>query len=226
MNRPLLAFAGLMAAGATAVGVYVAAPGGGEEEAVQQIATPTSSSTPASSAPVPSSSTKASPTSSTVPTPAATLTYTDPTYGYSFEYPATWYLVPPKDPGGLVYLYSYSLASVKPEDAGKPVPIDQLKVIFWVAKGVDKPVDQWLAEEAEKAAVEQNLPTPIVVSQAPVTLGGRPGLTQVTEADGVKDASYYIPIGGGQVFVINAGPADSLVWPLFDPVLASLQFSP
>jgi len=46
MNRPLLAFAGLIAAGGTAVGVYVAVPGGGEEEVVQQVAT----ATPATSA--------------------------------------------------------------------------------------------------------------------------------------------------------------------------------
>lgn len=41
MKRPLLAFAGLIAAGGTAVGVYVAAPDGGEEEVVQQFATVT-----------------------------------------------------------------------------------------------------------------------------------------------------------------------------------------
>ena len=47
MNRPLLAFAGLIAAGGTAVGVYVAVPGGGDEELVQQVVT----ATPAASEP-------------------------------------------------------------------------------------------------------------------------------------------------------------------------------
>jgi hypothetical protein len=48
MNKPLLALAGLIAAGGTAVGVYVAIPGGGEEEVVQQGATvtPDTSATP------------------------------------------------------------------------------------------------------------------------------------------------------------------------------------
>jgi hypothetical protein len=41
MNRPLLGFVGLVAAGGVAVGVYAALPGGGEEEVLQQVPTAT-----------------------------------------------------------------------------------------------------------------------------------------------------------------------------------------
>jgi hypothetical protein len=63
LNRGLLAFAGLLVAGATVTGVYVALPGGGEEEVVQQAATatpgadvvgtPVSTATPFAGSPTP-----------------------------------------------------------------------------------------------------------------------------------------------------------------------------
>lgn len=64
MNRPLLAFAGLLVVGTTTVGVYVAAPGGGEEEVVQQVATASPSGDIATTA-----GSTASPTTDVEPAP-------------------------------------------------------------------------------------------------------------------------------------------------------------
>ena len=129
------------------------------------------------------------------------------------------------EPNGSVILYSYDLAGVPPEEAGMPVPKDRLKAFFWVAEGVNKPVEQWLAEGRAQASAEQNLPPPLVISQSQAVLSGRQGLMEVIESDGVRHISYYIPLGDGRVFVVNAVPEDSQVWPQFAPVLDSVRFA-
>jgi len=65
-----------------------------------------------------------------------------------------------------------------------------------------------------------------VLSQSGITIAGKQGLVETTEHDGVSSTSYYIPIGGNRVFVVNAGPADSQVWPQFETVLSSIRFAP
>jgi hypothetical protein len=225
VRRPFWAIAGVALLGTAGVAgaVIVASPGGEEEVAPAVQATATAS-------PVVSEGPSASASPAPSPTPKATqgeaLTYIDPTYGYSFDYPATWYLSPPKDNGGQLSLYSYNLASVPPEEAGMPVPKDKLKVFFWVAEGVDKPIDQWLAEERAKASAEQNLPPPTVVSQSWAALADKQGLVVVIESDGVKSISYYVGLGNERVFIVNAVPADSEIIPEVDKVLATIRFSP
>jgi len=199
------------------------ASSGGEEEVAQQVQTASPSASAAPSPPTSSPSPAPQPTSSQAPT----LKYVDPTYGYSFEYPANWYLSPAKENGGQIILYSYDLASIPPEEAGTPVPKDKLKALFWIAEGIDKPLDQWLAEERTKASTEQNMPPPTVVSQGPATLGGKEGIVEETiDSEGIKHKSYYIDLGGGRVFVTNAVPSDSEIWLEFDKVLATVRFAP
>jgi len=236
MMKPLWAgVAGVALLGAVGATAVVVAGTGGEEEvapAVQATATSTVSATQGPS-PSPTDPATASPTAAVSPappstpvsSPADTLTYSDPTYGYSFDYPYTWYLSPPKDNGGLVILYSYNLANVPPEEAGMPVPKDKIKAIFWVAEGVNTPVEQWLAEGRAQASAEQNLPPPSVISQSQAVVSGRQGLAEVIESDGIQSNSYYIPLGSGRVFVVNGIPADSQVWPQFLPVLDSVRFA-
>lgn len=180
--------------------------------------TVTASPTPSSSATLTGSPTATMPTT---PLPTGTLNYRDPTYGYTFEYPATWYVYPDTlNPGSLI-LYSYDLASVAGD--GRPVPKDKLKVFFWVAEGVDKPIPEWL-EEGHNGPGQ--ITPPSVVSQTPTTLGGKQGLNEVVEVEdeGIH-TSYYIPIGDERVFVVNAYPGDSIVWPEFETVLASIRFA-
>ncbi|HEY8767165.1 MAG TPA: hypothetical protein VIP09_07880 [Dehalococcoidia bacterium] len=180
-------------------------------------ATLTASGTSMSTTAAPSTTASAS---SATPTSTATLTYNDSTNGYSFEYPASWYLSPAKDNGGNPTLYSYDPATAIGD--GRLVPSDKLKVFFWVAEGVDKPLAQWLADGDNTA----NQVSPLtVISQSDATLDGRQGTARVTESDGVRTTSYYIPISNKRVFVVNAGPSDSKVWPQFEPVLASLLFA-
>jgi hypothetical protein len=198
----------------------VANTGSGEEVPAAQLpSTPTLTPTPA---PIQDATPTPAPTATPTPTAAPTdwLTYTDATYGYSFDYPPTWYLEPPAKNGGDVILYSYDPAKAKGIGG---IPIDKLKVFFWVAEGVDQPLEEWLAEG--KTSPGQISP-PIVLSHYASTLGGKEGLVEAVENEGVKSISYYIPIGGGRVFVVNAAPADSQVWPEFEPVLDSIQFSP
>jgi hypothetical protein len=194
-------------------GTIVVVSPSGEEEVVQQVET---SRPAASGSPIPT------PSSSPAP-PSSTLTYTDPTYGYSFAYPASWELSTQPDPGSVI-LYSYDLASVQPEDAGKPVPPDKLKAFFWIAEGVDKPLEQWLSDGRAQASAEQNLPPPTVVSQSPAALADKQGLVEeIIESEGVKHRGYYIALGGGRVFVVNTVPADSQVWLEFESVLSSVR---
>jgi hypothetical protein len=119
-----------------------------------------------------------------------------------------------------VILYSYDLASISPGDAGKPVPPDKLKVFLWIAEGVDQPLEEWLAEQ--DSGPGQPVP-PVVLSQTDVTLDARAGLKRVTESDGVRTVSYYVPTDEGNVFVVNAVPANSQLLPDFERILASIE---
>jgi hypothetical protein len=206
------------------VGAYfaVAGAGSGEETPAAQLpSTPTPTLTP-TPAPIQEATPTPAPTATPTPTAAPTdwLTYSDATYGYSFDYPPTWYLEPPAKNGGDVILYSYDPAKAKGIGG---IPIDKLKVFFWVAEGVDQPLEEWLAEG--KTSPGQST-TPILLSQYASTLGGKEGLVELVDYGGNKSISYYIPIGGGRVFVVNAAPADSQVWPDFEPVLDSIQLPP
>ena len=87
MNRPLVAFTGLMVAGAAAVGVYVAAPRGGEEESVQQVATATPVATVISTPQETPKPTAGTQTSSPSAIPEDWLTYVDPVLDFSLRYP-------------------------------------------------------------------------------------------------------------------------------------------
>ncbi len=162
------------------------------------------------------------PSATPSPSPApAKLTYTEPLFGYSFDYPADWYLSPTKENGGSPILYSYDPSAVAPEEAGKPVPRDKLKAFFWVAKGVTQPLQEWLAATPEPGQP----PTPKVTSQEEVMVAGREAVFQVTQNPETSDFSYYIRLNSSSVLVINAGPADSDLVVVFEQVISSLRFS-
>lgn len=151
-------------------------------------------------------------------TSTATLTYTDPTYGYSFDYPATWYLSAAKDNGGYLMLYSYDPASAVGD--GRPVPPDKVKVSTWIAEGVDKPIEQWLDEGRTGPGVI----TPVtLVSRSNSTFGGRSWVVEVVEAEDVQTVGYYFSLGGGRVFALDAVPADSKLMPELESLITSLR---
>ena len=219
MSKPLWALVGIALLGTAGVaGAIVVASTGGEEEVVQQVQTGTPTAivtgTPTATTPTPVV---------TLPSPklGATLNYTDPTFGYSFDYPSTWYLSPPLQAGSDVTLQNYDPATAK--GIGGPLPNDKLKAIFYVAQGVDKPLEHWISEARNDPGQP---PPPTVLSTADITLGGKTGLTEIIEDEGERDATYYLALGGGRVLVIGVGPVDSLVWADFVQILASLHFAP
>ena len=90
-------------------------------------------------------------------------------------------------------------------------------------------IEQWLAEADSSPG---QISPPRVLSTSNVTLGGKPGLSRIVESvyaagDGSvqTDISYYVPLGGGRIFAINAGPADSKLLKQFQAILATLTFS-
>ena len=205
MNRPLLGFAGLIAAGGVAGGVYVALPGGGEEEVLQSVPTATAAATEAPTV---------------APTTAVTLTYTDPTYGYSFQYPAKWVLSPAKE-GSVVTLYSYDPSTVAPEAAGMPVPADKLKVEFKVQ---DNPeglsLEAWIADRRASGA-------PVVVAtRSAITVDDTDGIVETVEGaeGGFSQQQFFLT--GRNVYVVVMYPADSLLSTEFAAILTSLTFPP
>jgi hypothetical protein len=216
-------------AAAVALGAFAVACGDSEEASPTASSTPTAKPTPTLTAtpfhgdpggettgPLPSQSN--APVTAT-PAPGELKTYTDAAYGYSFDYPAAWFLVPPSDKGGTaVLLYSYDPSSVPPEQAGEPVPKDKLKAIFRVEEGVYQPVDEWLAES------RAGQPPVNILSSTNVSVDAKGGISEGTESNGVTSTGYYVPMGGGLLFIVGAGPNDSDLWPVFEGVLASVRF--
>lgn len=157
-----------------------------------------------------------SPHMTPVPTaPADWKTYQDAKFDFSFRYPPDWYLSPP-GPGRDAILYSYD-PETAPGIGG--ISEDRLKAFWWVAEGVDQPLEQWLAEYNGPP------PTPAILSTSDIELAGKSGLRVLTDYNGQRSVSYYVKLGGGRVFVINVIPADSKLWADFESVLASLDFS-
>lgn len=161
----------------------------------------------------------------TAPSPSspagATVTYTDPTYGYSFAYPSSWYLSTPTETGGDLVLQSYDPATAP--GIGGPLPKDKLKATIRVQEGVDKPVEQWLAEARNMPGQP---PPPAILSTSQVTIGGKGGLVEISEYEGEKLVAYYLVIGGGRLLIVGARPADSTQWPQFELAIATLRFTP
>src|SRR3990170_2539879 len=119
MIRPLLvalALAALLLAACGEDEAPAAHMPAAEMPAAAPSATPTQEPGGAGGLPAEPTVTLATPAPTTAPVPEDWPTYTDPTYGYTFDYPATWYLFPPKDSGGAVILYSYDPASIPPEE--------------------------------------------------------------------------------------------------------------
>jgi hypothetical protein len=139
MIRPLAAFAGLVAAGATAGGVvYVALPGGGEEEAVQQVATatPGASATSSSAAtlavtpsPQPSTTAAPAPVATPVPVPEGWVTYEDPGGLFAIAYPPGWF-----ERNG--HFYSKDPDTVVETKNGVPAEIVKVDIGYYPDDGV------------------------------------------------------------------------------------------
>jgi len=217
MIRPLWGLVGVALLGTAGVaGTVIVASSGGEEEIVQQVETATAS--PAATA-TPALSESPAPSPTPASTQGETITYTDPTYGYSFDYPATWYLSPAKGDGGVTTLYSYDPATVPPEDAGKPVAADKLKAEFLVlgnSEGLS--TDAWIARNREGGGPVE------VTSRSAVSVDNADGIAETANLAEGSAVQYFIP-HGENMYVIANYPADSLLSSEFDAVLSTFKFN-
>ncbi len=152
MKALLLGFAGLVAAAGVAGAVYVAIPGGGEEEVLQDL--PSAIVTESGTQTLQGSAT-AGRTATATESADKVLDYTDPLYGYMFQYPATWLVSIEGQKGGSVTLYSYDPATIPPEQAGMPVPKDKLKAAFGLRKASSS---RWSSGWQREKAVPVRLP--------------------------------------------------------------------
>jgi hypothetical protein len=146
--------------------------------------------------------------------------YPDTEFGFSFRYPPEWFLSAPAVAGGTVSLYSYDLASVRPEDAGRPVPPDRLKVeIVALSNPDDLALESWIEQQREKGAPVQ------VESSDFVEVGGVAGIRETIDPAGSSATQYFIP-KDGKVHLLNKYPSDSALSGEFEEVLASFEFLP
>lgn len=122
--RPLMMAAGaVIVAGGTAVGVYVAGPGGGEEEIAQRIPTASATSTSEPVTPEPSPSGEPSPTPVTLPispTPSVWAVYADEDGRFAVKYPSGWFRA---DGSGSVYSFDPATTT-----GYGPLPVEVMKV--------------------------------------------------------------------------------------------------
>ena len=117
----------------------------------------------------PSASPPTTPTPS--PVPSGTLTFTHPAYGYSFEYPASWFLFAPPVPSGA----TSSSVTVATWDSRYPPPSGDDNLIKIDIETLENSghasVDQWVGRQAtpENAAISSSTDT---------NIGGRAAIRQ------------------------------------------------
>jgi hypothetical protein len=128
MNRPLLsAIAGFAVLGTTAVGAYVIASPGGEEEVVQQLETPTSVPSASATATTPALPT-VSPLSSLPPIPPDWPTYNDPGGLFTVRYPSAWF-----QSAGQAQFSSYDLSTLT--TTSRPPETIGVEALYYEAAG-------------------------------------------------------------------------------------------
>ena len=221
MIKPLWAIAGASLLGTAGVaGVLVVTSSGGEEEIVQQVGTATPSETPASTATI---SATGSPQVTTTPVPSAspvsTLTYTDPTYGYSFEYPADWFLDASPDPpgaqGGGPTVATWDVIHGPSPGANLSMKVD----FSTISNPENLTTDQWVARR--RVAEGDTL-----ISTEVSSLGGERAVRQewMLEVHGMRLTS--IAVANGQfMYEIHAfWPPESKLVSRLDEILASFRF--
>jgi hypothetical protein len=206
---------------ATGAGAYFAVAGAGSgEEAPAAHATATPTATPAPSqepTPTPAPAETSPPAETPTPTPAPTgwLTYTDATYGYSFEYPRDWFVHTDAVGGAIVSSWDTTQA----KGIGAPLG-DQFKIDIVV---IDNSEGLTLADWIVKYATSSTDP-PTVLSQSPVVLDGIPGVKRETVAQDTHASQHFFLVGT-KVYSLTALPLDS---PLADTgfrIVASFKFS-
>lgn len=206
MNRRLLAaVAGIAVLGGTAAGTYVIASPGGEEEALQQVETATSSE---SATPTPTL--PPVPTVLPLPTlpsvPADWLTYADPVLGFSLRYPPDLVLTDtgPSPQGGL---QERDLVVRSAQDRSR---VFSISIIESNPRGLT--IDEWAVEFAacNPKSTQEGL------------LAGIRAIFCSREVVEGRSQPSVLAEHGGRIFLISAG--STLTDSEFSAVLQSFQF--
>jgi hypothetical protein len=207
--KPIIAapLVAIVLAGA-GVGAYyaVAGAGSGEEALPGQATTAQPSPTP-------------TPVATVSPTPGegATLTYVDPTYGYSFEYPATWFISPDSGIEGYSAVTSYDPRTAKGIGG---IPQDELKVeIYVLKKPTSLDLEDWIAQLDRESTYPPN-----IVSEAPITVDNVAGTSRII-SDPSFSANQYFFDRGAVGYLIQAFPTGSALIGAVPPILQTLRFN-
>jgi hypothetical protein len=222
--KPLLMIGGAIAAAGLAAGAYVALPGGGEEEAVQQVATATpgasvanSTSPTASAAQSPGVTPRASaaPVATPAPVPEGWVTYTDPGGKLIVSYPQDWFLDERGRAFSTWHVYSYDPGSIQP---GTKFSSGSVKIdigVFPIEKGRDP-----------------DCAGPAPADSVPATVAGATGWRQINvlapsydeSANGMTYSDLAVVQVGGECLLVEGYFAESArPNSVFEGILASLK---
>jgi hypothetical protein len=217
VNKPLWSLAGVaLLASAGVGGAVIVASSGGEEEVTVQgttTATPTEAATVSATPSAATKSPEPSPTSEAFPGPA--VTYTNPVYGYSFDYPGNWFIH--TDPGGYTIITSYDPATAKGIGGIGP----GLKIDILVQDNPDRrSLEEWLIEtDARRAGTG-----PVTVASESRVASPAPGITRETRThDGPVWREYWFSVAG-KVYSVAAVPADSTLLGSLKDLISTLRF--
>jgi len=224
MNKPLMAFAGLIAAGGIAAGAYVIASSGGEEEVVGQVETVTPRASAATVTPTPTLSPSAFPTASAAPSstnpsklaPDGYVTYTHlhsaAAPAFSLAYPPDWFLSggsePPEGAFGFGIILTPWDTKTAPGRGG--IPLNSMKVDIGIVPIV--------------LGGEGNCPPK---DSEPATLGGQAGwkMTSVIEPEPNEVIARVVAADRGDfrfcIIGYESEPPDPTI---FDQIVESFQF--
>jgi PsbP-like protein len=222
--KPIWAFAGVALLGAASVAVAVIATSSeGEDEVLQQVQTGTTS-------PVPTAARSAA--SSPTPSPAATpqsspdgvqpdrQTYSDPIGGFSFEYPADWF-VQGSTPDPAVVAYGVIVSSYNTENA-RPIeispPPEEIKIDIGVEPNPDGlTVEEWIAQRL--AGPDEGV---VTTSEEQVIVDGEPAVRRAVSIQETKVLQHLFG-HQGKMYFITAYTADSELIGELDGILASFK---
>jgi hypothetical protein len=157
----------------------------------------------------------ASPTvTATAPAPGTVLQFTNPIYGYSFDYPADWSI-----DGDRTAASSATNEYVVVSRPGSTTGAERVEFVV-LENPYSLSLDQWIAEYRD------NSPSlPKVESTEAVTVKDGVGIREILSARGFTFFSAYFALGN-RVLLVNGPWVDSPILPVYEDMLVSLRLTP
>lgn len=145
-------------------------------------------------------------------------TYRSPQYGFSFQYPANWYV----EEGAITNYDSRNL-----ETKGLPTP-DELRILFGRREELTKygTLDNWVAQQKQQydSAIFNGVPEFSYSSVEHLTLNNVPAIRWTVKGYMTPEGIIQVALAnGGWLFFFDAYPATSKYIPVFDRIVASFR---